>query len=291
MQREHRPERSGRRRAIARNRQSFGDEPIDREPGADPLPRCRRAREQSAAGGKVRTGADHAGRRLECSTLTPRTPGVPGRAQVRPDTRQVDAGRAPQPVDDPREDRRIEAAAAKPGLDLEVDLERRGERRMTGIRDRGERPRGERLVAERERDAGSGSVGRGIRRHRIQDQDRRADPAGPQLERLVERRHAESVGAGSLEGPSDRHGAVPVRIGLHDRIDPGPCRHERAERDEVVAQPIEVDRQPRRPRQPWQARIVQRHLDPPAIRRRSGHTPAAGSWRGSSRGPRPPVAR
>ena len=60
-------------------------------------------------------------------------------------------------------------------------------------------------------------------------------PASRSSTRLVDGRHAEPVGAGRERGPRDRHRAVPVAVGLHDRHEQRPGRRERLERATLCA--------------------------------------------------------
>jgi hypothetical protein len=112
-------------------------------------------------------------------------------------------------------------------------------------------------------------------RHGIQDEDRERDAGVTQLQGLVERRDREAVRARGLEGERDRDGAVPVRVGLDDGLDPDARPGDRAERGQIPAQRVEVELQPGGAWQRRQARAPQARLD--RLARRNRRTPRRGS--------------
>ena len=69
------------------------------------------------------------------------------------------------------------------------------------------------------------------------------------------------VGAGSLEPGGDDRGAMPVRVGLDDRVDPHTVGQQPPDGGEVGGEPVEVDLEPGGPRQRRQAGRSETRLD------------------------------
>ena len=118
-------------------------------------------------------------------------------------------------------------------------------------------------------------LGRRLGRDRVEEEDRRPGCRPRRSStRLVEGRDAQAVGAGRLERPGDRDGAVPVGVGLDDRLDPDAGRDRGAERARLPRSAVEVDLEPGGPRQRRAGRRGE--LDPRSRRREPGHDPRDG---------------
>ncbi len=199
--------------------------------------------------------ASAASKRSTCATVagpsstawkcvhTPRS-STPGAAATRPAADATSAGRKP-----PRPSPVSTSSSSRSGPN--ASRLRRGRQRR----------RQARRVADGERDVEPGGLGREAGRYRVEHEDRDADAARAQRERLVDRGHAEAVRTGRLEGERDGHRPVTVGIGLDDRHD----RHARAggiaQQRQVRRDRIEVDLEPRGPGQRRQPGLGQAVLD------------------------------
>jgi hypothetical protein len=133
---------------------------------------------------------------------------------------------------------RAAAASRRDRQGLEVLLE---------VDDRGQAVREEEIV--------------GVAVGAIEHQDRLRDARLPELDALLDQCHAKPVDPGGLQGGSDHLRAVTVGIGLDDRPDRDARTGQVAHDGEVVPQRVEVDLEPRRARQAWQAGGGQAVLD------------------------------
>ena len=91
-------------------------------------------------------------------------------------------------------------------------------------------------------------------RNRVEDEDREADSASTKLYRLVQGRDGETVHAAGLEPARRPEGAMPVRVGLDDRLEADAVGQAGSDGGSVRREAIEVDREPRGARQRWQVR-------------------------------------
>ena len=177
------------------------------------------------------------------------------RLQVGPQARDTDGRTLGEPGGNPGDRIEREPAAAEAGFDLELHPE---DRRASGAARSRSRSTGSPAVTS------IGVLPRDVQPrpgNRIQDEDRQLDAGLAQFEPLVDRRNAQPVGAGRLEGRGDRHRAVSVGVGLHHRAD----RHARPGKDpqrrEIGGQRVQVELEPRGPWQRRQAGSRQARLD------------------------------
>ena len=122
-------------------------------------------------------------------------------------------------------------ASAEPGLDLDLDAADRDRDPPSWLR---RRPAalGRVGVARGHGDALAHRIVDDRPWDRVQHADRHDQPGVTQLERLVHRRDAQTVGPGVDQRPGDRDGAMPVCIALDDGMDGGTATA-RPERGEI----------------------------------------------------------
>ena len=274
----------GRGRAIVPG-QRIRDDPVDRQARSRPVVRGDGLAEERAARRDVARRQRDAGRRnrpdrgLEPLHLALGEPSILGRLQVGPQAADAEGRAFREPGGDACHHFDREPAAAQAGLDLELHPE--GRRVIRGREEPVEKDR----VAGRDVDRVLPRDVEPCRRNGVQHQDREPDAGLAQLERLVDRGHAQSVGAGRLEGHGDRHRAVSVGVGLDHRADRHAGPGEGSERREVRRQRVEVELEPRGPRKRRQARRRQARLDG-GLDRLPGHA-GSGSVASSTRTVKP----
>src|SRR5207244_978107 len=158
----------------------------------------------------------------------------------------------------------VEAARPQPGLDLQVDDElRRRSCRRSGCRCRPgiQRPLEQDPIRDRDRYVEPGRLHRKLRRDREEHQERQRYAGGTQLSGLVKRGHREPIYARFSEEAGYSDGPVSVRIGLDDGLQPDTGRQHGSDGRQVRRKSVQVDGQPRGPRQRRQPRVSERHLD------------------------------
>jgi hypothetical protein len=145
------------------------------------------------------------------------------------------------------------AAATEARLDLEVDLERSrhaGRRRARGSLEHafGPDPR-----PDADGDPAGDRRRHELRGHRIEHEEGQADARLAQLDGLGQGRHRQPVDACRLERPGHRHRPVAVGVRLHDRLHAHGGSDGLPEHTQVAEDRIEIDLQPRGPREGGQA--------------------------------------
>jgi len=125
-----------------------------------------------------------------------------------------------------------EAGAVHAGVDLQPDVDRRGERRRLQHAQLGL------VVHDQPQAVGGGRVQFGSFEHALEQQDRADDAGRAQLQRLFQERDGEAVGFAG-ERPSAAHGAVAVGVRLDHRERPAAVAP--AGEAVVVTEGVEVD--------------------------------------------------
>ncbi len=172
------------------------------------------------------------------------------------------------------------ADAVHAGIDLEMVASRHGalgggsaeaQRELTG------RHRGDDVVVEEQIRRG----GRRLREH----VERRVDAGTTNLQRLVDRRHAEPIGTGGEGGSGHVQRAVSVAVRLHDSHEERPWRREGLESAHVLFDSAKVDLGP------CPTRRRHRVTPPRAIGPRRTYSRCPRAAPGRARGCCPPVGR
>ena len=201
-----------------------------------------------------------------------------GVGEMRVDAREPQSGERGELADETIGLRLAHAGASHPRVDLDMEPERAPDpRRGGGIRahDVQVRDRGVELVGDRLVDLAG--------QERRQHDDRAAAPRLPELDALVQRRHAEVGHALAFRRLRDLDGAMPVGVCLHDQQHFVPGPEMPPDRRQVGGEPVEIHLDPSRNRH----RHFARSRIAPAVFERGGRrtrSQKAGRIVGSRRG-------